>query len=317
MRRLHLRATAFAGALAAALSVAQPAIAQGSPPAAAALKPAADDILVVGAKAKERRERAVAHVRASGIARGQQPAARWVVPVCPKVSGVAPETATVVIERIRALARTVGAPLAQAPCTANAIVSFTDDAPAVVARVMARAPYQFKDVPMAARDALQHGEAPVRWWHIVKTGDADGVPPVTMQPSFVQIDGGVGGYGLPMGEGGVQQRYKEGAISTQSTRAITGASVVIDVKRAGSRQDLRALGDYAALVTLAEFRPATPPPSESILALFAADDPPEAATPSDVALLTQLYAIPLDREAKAHRRLLAKALIDAQRPRKR
>ncbi|WBH16767.1 hypothetical protein [Sphingomonas radiodurans] len=270
----------------------------------------ADNIIVVGAKPKERRERAVAFVRASGIARGQQPAARWVVPVCPKVSGVAPETAAIVVDRIRALAAEVGAPLAPAGCKANAIVTFTDDSQGVVTRVHARSPHQFKDVPRDWRAGLLHGDAPIRWWHIIKMGDADGVPPVPMQPSFVQIEGGVGGYGLPMGEGGVQQRYKEGAISTQSTRAITGASVVIDVKRVGAR-DLRALGDYAAIVALAEFRPSTPPPPDSILGMFADNNPPGLATASDVALLKELYAFRLDREAKAHRRMLAKALVDA------
>ena len=63
--------------------------------------------------------------------------------------------------------------------------------------------------------------------------------------------------------------------------------------------------------TLAEFRLATPPPPDSILGLFEETAPPATATPSDVALLKQLYAISLDREAKAHRRLLAKALRKA------
>lgn len=290
----------------------------GAPPVLAQDKAAADtsagsgDVVVVGARMEERRERARAFVHATGIARGQQPAARWIVPVCPKIVGVAPETAAIVHQRIGTLARAMGAPLAPAPCTANAIVTFTDDAPGLTRRVMARAPDQFRDVPPAWRDALSGGEAPVRWWHVIKTGDADGVPPVSMQPVFVQVGGGIGGGGLPMGEGGVQQRYKEGAISSQATRAIIGASVVIDVNRIGQRNDAQALGDYAALVALAEFRPATPPPPDSILGLFAEAAPPASATPSDVALLKQLYAIPLDREAKAHRRLLAKALVDAQ-----
>jgi hypothetical protein len=276
-----------------------------------------NDVVVIGARMKERRARAMAYVRATGIARGQQPAARWVVPVCPKVSGVGPETAAIVLERFKALVAEAGAPLAPAGCTANAIVTFTEDAPGVVNRVFARAPHQFKDVPADWRETLMRGDAPIRWWHIIRMGDADGMTPVGMQPTFVQIQGAAGGQGLPMGEGGVQQRFKEGAISSQSTRAIVGASVVIDVKRAGPQGHLRALSDFATLVALAEFRPSTPPPSGSILGLFAEKEPPEMVTASDVALLKQLYAFPLDREAKAHRRMLAKALVDAQTGRSR
>lgn len=299
------------GIVALLCSLGSAPIASAQERAADAANDAAGDVVVVGADMKERRARANAYVRATGIARSQ-PAARWSVPICPKVSGVGPETAVVVLSRFRALAGQVGAPLATGTCTPNAIVTFTDDGPAVASRVAARAPHQFKDVPMVWRRALLQGNAPIRWWHIVKTGDADGVPPVGMQPSFVQIGGGAAGDGLPMGSGGVQMRYKEGMISSQSSRTIIGASVVIDVKRAGTRRDLDALGDYAALVALAEFRPAAPPPPDSILSLFDEDQPADSATPSDVALLKQIYAIPLDREAKAHRRMLANALLTAQ-----
>ncbi|MCC2981079.1 hypothetical protein [Sphingomonas sp. IC4-52] len=278
---------------------------------------ASGSIVVLGSKMKERRERANAYVRATGIARGQLPAARWVEAVCPKVGGVGPETAAIVDERIRALATEVGAPLAGPGCTPNAIVTFTNDAKGVVRRVLTRAPHQFKDVPLGERDKLRNGDAPIRWWHVIATGDADGVPPVAMQPSFVSIDGGTGGFGLPMGQGGVQLRYKEGAISSQATRSIIGAAVVIDVGRAGPGRDLRALGDYAAMVALAEFRPSQPPPSDSLLAMFETNEPASGATPNDVALLTQLYAVPLDREARAHRRMLAEALVGSGIRRKR
>lgn len=310
MRRLRLFTTRTIGVLLCTLSMYPAAVAQVG--AASEVTGGSGDVVVVGTRMKERRAGAIAYVRATGIARGQQPAARWVVPVCAKVSGVPPEMAAIVLERFRALATEVGAPLAHAGCTPNAIVNFTNDAHGFVNRVFARAPHQFKDVSADGREALLRGDAPIRWWHIIRVGDADGMTPVDMQPAFVQIGGAAGGQGLPMGDGGVQQRFKEGAISSQSTRAIVGASIVVDLRRTGPRGRLPALGDYAALVALAEFRPSAPPPSGSILGLFAEQEPAEAVTPNDVALLKQLYSIPLDREAKAHRRMLAKALVDAQ-----
>lgn len=283
---------------------------------AEAARDKSSSIVVVGSKTKERQERANAYVRATGIARGQLPAARWVEAICPKVRGVDPETTAIINTRIRAMATEVGARLAASDCTPNVIVTFTDDAKSVVRRVVDRAPNQFKDIPLDERDKLQNGDSPIRWWHVISTGDADGVPPVTMQPSFVSIDNGSGGYGLPMGEGGVQLRYKEGVVSSQATRSIIGAAVVIDAGRAVPGRDPQALGDYAAMVALAEFRPSDPPPSDSLLSMFETNEPIEAATPSDLALLTELYAIPLDREARAHRRMLGKAVAGSGTRRK-
>lgn len=287
---------------------AAPALLAAVPAAAQDRTAADDDITVTGSNPAEAAERARAFVRATGVANGQRPAARWKDPVCPKVAGVPAEKAAVIEERMRSFARQVGAPLASAPCRANAIVNFTADGADFARRAAKRAPRQMRDIPADRREAIMTGTAPVRWWYLTQVRGADGEGPTgDQQPMFMTVEGGAAGTGLPGGEGGVQMRYKDGRISTQSIRTLAGASVVIDVGRLGTAS-IETLADFAALVALAEFQPGDPPPGDSLLSLFAADDAPLAATPSDVALLKQLYAIPLDREARAHRRLLARAL---------
>lgn len=267
-----------------------------------------DDITVTGSNPDEVAARARAFVRATGVANGQRPAARWKDPVCPKVAGVPADKAAIVEERMRSFAREVGAPLAAAPCRANAIVNFTADGADFARRAAARAPRQMRDIPADRREAIMTGSAPVRWWYLTQVRGADNEGPTgDQQPMFMTVEGGAAGSGLPGGEGGVQMRYKDGRISTQSIRTLAGASVVVDVSKTGS-SSIETLADFAALVALAEFQPGDPPPDDSLLGLFAAADAPSAATPSDVTLLRQLYAIPLDREARTHRRMLARAL---------
>ena len=90
-------------------------------------------------------------------------------------------------------------------------------------------------------------------------------------------------------------------ISTGYKREIKSAAVVIDVNLA-SGTPLSAIGDYAALVLLAELDMPSDPPDRSILALFAPDAArPGGLTEQDDALLKALYALPMARDARFHR----------------
>lgn len=271
---------------------------------------AGQDVTVIGSRPQEASKRAAAFVRAAGIVRGQEPAARWVDPVCPRVGGASAEQAALIETRIRSFAKEVGAPVAAGACEPNAVVIFTTDGAGVAQRAMQRTPRQFKDVPIERRDAILRGAAPIRWWHATQTRTADNMPPAAGQPSFVSIDGGTGGHGLPMGEGGVQLGYKSSTVSSLAIRTLFTATVVIDTGRIGD-VTMDTLADFTALVSLAAFQPGDPPPDDSLLGLFVSPNAPHAATPSDLALLRQLYRFPLDRDAKAHRRMLARALVTA------
>lgn len=285
--------------------------------AAAPAPPDADAITVTGRRVapEEARRDAAAFVRATGVAAGETPAARWIDPVCPRVIGIPPGPAGVVETTMRAVAKEAGAPLAAAPCRANIAVVFTADAGGLARRIAARQPRRFAELPPAARAALFDGAAPIRWWHASEVRGRDGRPAQPLTPPAVRVEC-VGCTGeLPGNDGApVLAQYGSSLVSTQAMRALTGATVLVDVRRAeGAR--LEAVAAYAALVALAEIAP-NASPAGSVLSLFAAAaDPPAGLTARDRDLLRALYALPLDRLARQQRARLARDLAaDAGAP---
>ena len=267
-------------------------------------KSSPDTIDVLGRKAEEVRREAEAFVRQTGVA--ERPVARWIDPVCPKVIGVSPQIAARIEARIRTVAETAGVRLARSRCDGNLLVAFSTNAGTVVKQIAARTPSQFESLSAPERDQLHGNTAPVRWWHTVQDRTKDGsrsqgndVPP------FVA---GEGPGGVQLG-GSVYLQYRPSALSTQMVRAITAATIVIDVKLAeGIRLD--GVADLAALVGLAEIGVDEEVPANSILGLFTPNGP-RALTALDANFLRALYKLPLDRTAIAHRGLLVRGLVNA------
>lgn len=274
--------------------------------AAPSTAPADDDIVVNGkVSPAPARDRAEAFVKLTGIAAGDRPAARWVDPICPRALGIPANYARIVEERIRSTAADVRAPVARTPCRTNIVVSFASDGGAVARAIAARSPKQLAEVMSSERPALLQGNAPIRWWYS------------TQQRSRDNVAAGPGGASLMMnkGEGGVpllpdslasMQHYNSSIVSTQAIRALQTATVVVDVNRANGIP-LRAVAAYAAMVALAELRADRPPP-DSILGLFA-DNGRRELTDGDTALLSALYRLPLDRQARQQRGLLVRGML--------
>lgn len=68
---------------------------------------------------------ASATLAAPALALPPPPPTRFEIPVCPTVIGLAPQQAAFVTDRMRRIAATAGIPLANVPCTPNAIVIVT------------------------------------------------------------------------------------------------------------------------------------------------------------------------------------------------
>ena len=278
---------------------------------------AADDetITVTGAKrsAAEIRHEAFEFVRRMGVVSNDRSAARWVDPACPRAFGLAPEHARLVETRMRAIARTVGVPLAREKCRANIAVTFTADAGSMVRRIAARSPKRLQWMTPVERASLIDGTAPIRWWYAndMRSGDgqagADGPAPWT--------GGNSEGGGSILPTAGVEQasllHYNSSLVSTQSVRALTNATVVIDVERAQG-VSLDAVAAYAAMVAFAEVRGNADVPGGSILSLFGPNGAAVSGlTERDIAFLTSLYDLPLDRRATEHRRRLVRDIVEA------
>lgn len=272
-------------------------------------------IVVTGSRPEREQVRREARqfVRRTGVAPGERPAARWVVPVCPRAIGIEPAHAAIVEARIREVADAIGASVAGKSCDANIAVVFTRDGGRFVRRIAQQSPKRMAEVPIEVRDALHEGPAPVRWWY------ATGVASRYGTPASMADDPGTGGYtegGEPVIPSGIPtiSSYNGGSIiSTGVARGILSATVVVDVDRADGRT-LDQIASYAAFVALAEIRAGKVPPAGSILGLFDAGDAAREMTDRDIAFLSALYRLQLDRTALRHRNGLTGALADAAEP---
>jgi hypothetical protein len=246
-------------------------------------------------------------VRRTGIARGTEPAARWVDPVCPQVLGLAAPFAAAVEARLRAAADTAGLEQASGSCTPTLTIIFVEDAVRFMSTLASRSPTRLRNVAGPDREALLTGRAPIRWFYLSETRTSDGDRPHGGTQPGVGICGAFGGIPTPEGATNLSPR-RSGMVSTQVMRALTNATVVVDVKGVEGLP-LTAVADYAALVGFAEIRASEPPPAGSILSLFTLQEGVRALTAWDVTLLRTLYKMPMDRQARRHRGALVKALI--------
>ncbi len=258
---------------------------------------------------EEAREQATAFVRSTGVARGETPAARWVVPVCPKVTGVSVDSARSAEARLRMIAAQAGIDVAREPCAANLVISFAPDPAGVVQEVERRSPRRLSEVPRGAKEALLTGSAPVRWWYTTETLGRHGQRARNLPPPRSE--------GEPPGSGGsvipnvpTMMHYENSNISTLAQRTIMSASVIIDAK-AIDGLPLEAVIAYAAMVGFAEIRDLDATPQGSILQLFELAAPPRDLTQQDRAFLHALYRISLDRQALRHRGNLVREMMAA------
>lgn len=268
-----------------------------------------DEIVVKGERLSPAaaRERAIAYVQQTGVVAGKEMVARWIDRVCPRISGLSPEHARIVEARFRAIAATVGAPLAPARCTPNVMIHFVADGAAFAQRASAGDRRRLGDVSPAARQALLTGRAPIRWWYRDELRSKDGLRAIATDPPFAAVDG-VPGPAMPSNgaDNVTMSQYNSSHISTQMNRALTGATVVVDTPRS-TGAPLVAVADHAAYVALAEVRAPKAPLDGSILGLFG-ETPPTGLTRLDETFLRELYALPLDRKARQQRTRLVRAL---------
>lgn len=302
------------GASAALLAFALPAAADQGP--LRNLRNDADAPIVVTGQRPTReqaRERATTFVRQVGVARGDTAAARWSDPVCPVVRGIAEPYAGMVRARMLAIAEAAGVAVAAAPCRTNVSVNFVGDAAALMREIDRRSPTRLNEVPRDEREAMLTGDAPIRWWYLTETRSRHRMrnAPQSIQTQTSGATGGRSAEASSALEVESLQEYGSSMISTFGARAIIDANVVIDLDRVEG-QTLEAIGAFAAMVAFAEVRPSQPPPAGSILGLFGADAGARSLTDWDMAFLRALYALPLDRQARRHRGILVREMVNFQ-----
>jgi hypothetical protein len=272
----------------------------------------ANDIVVTG-KAKtpeEERKEIREYIRNTGIAKGETPAARWTIPVCPKVYGVPEAIADRVTAQVRAVAIAANIKTAKADCEPNIAITFVDNGAAFANTMRKKSHRHFSDVDLREKDVLFESDAPIRWWYATTQGAADGTPSQSGGTIAAGVTGGEGGQSVLAGVVGSTSGFsiKDSLISTGTARSIVTATVVIDVNKA-TGTSLNAVADYAAFVALAEIDPPKEAPPQSVLGLFAGAS--DGMTQRDRNFLTALYKIPLDRQAYQQRGNLTGKLLKA------
>jgi hypothetical protein len=276
---------------------------------------AAPESITVNARLPEKaaRDLAVGFVKATGVAAGETPAARWVAPICPEVLGLEDIGKRAAEAKIRRVAAAVGAAVAPEGCRRNIVVSFTSDGAALAREVVEREPRRVANLTPGARSAVLTGSAPVRWLYTAETRGRHGGAETTSGDAAQSGPATHAGSGAGSSIGGdmpTLMHYESSVLSTLTNRVLTSAIVIIDTDEAMGRR-LDTLAAYAALVALAEIRNADAAPVGSILTLFQSSAPPRDLTTQDLAFLRALYRLPLDRQAMQHRGQLVHGITGA------
>jgi hypothetical protein len=282
--------------------------------AAAPPQPADDPIFVDGTPLPERivHDRAEKFVRATGVASGETPAARWVAPICPVVLGLEDIGKRAAEAKIRRVASAVGADVAPRGCRRNIVVSFTSDGAALAREIVNREPGRVALLAPRAREAVLTGPAPIRWLYTAETTGRHGDGEIVAGNAAQSIPATHAGSGAGSSIGGdvpSLMHYESSILSTLTNRVLTSAIVIVDTDEAMGRR-LDTLAAYAALVALAEIRNADAAPEGSILSLFESSSPPRDLTAQDLAFLRALYRLPLDRQAMQHRGQLVHGITE-------
>lgn len=212
--------------------------------------------------------------------------ARWDREICVGAANMRAGFAQALVDHVSQVAIDVGLDIGEPGCRADILIVASEDGAAMAKELVEGNPRGFRpalhrtDLGSAALERFQTTDAPVRWWHVslpvnVDTGEVairlDGEPP----PQITVRDAS--------------------RLRSNVREDLARVVIIMDVpKLAGV--NVRALGDYIAMVALAQIDPGADVTGyNSVLNLFGADSGIDAMTSWDRDYLTSLYAANRDR----------------------
>ncbi|MEI6485145.1 MAG: hypothetical protein WCO11_02640 [Sphingomonadales bacterium] len=289
-----------------------PALAQTAPPPAS---PAADSEISVTAdrlRREQLRAQAQAYIAAALQSAGGHQHARWTQAVCAKAVGVSPAAGQIFTDRVAAVARFVGVPVARPGCTPNIALVFTPAPIAMMAAINKREHGSLDTLPEAERVQLQRKDLVVRWWHFTREDAYDGKRYDTAALG--------GSAQIPLaGDLNFNSSARASRIREQTQTVITGAVVLVDTGRIGT-VDVAALVDHVAMAAMAKLK-LNPDgrPKPSIMGLFDPAGPRVAGfTAEDEAFLDAYYHSDADGSGFEQRvqmaGLMTKAALTGAKP---
>ncbi len=251
---------------------------QPTPPAQDDPATTVDDVVVVGRTIEEQ---ARAYVETLTAAPGRSRLARWRSTVCVGVTGLDAAYAQFLVDRVSAVAASVGLDPGDPGCRADVLIAFTRDPDALAQRWVARdrevfQPYAYNQGQLGseALERFQSSDAPVRWWHIAYTANAQ---------SGLRITRLRGEEGYP-----VNQLNTPSLIQSASREQLLNTIVIVDANQIGP-VSFGSLSDYLALLSLTQADPeAETAGFDTVLNLFSTQ-PTARLSAWDIDYLQALY----------------------------
>jgi hypothetical protein len=211
--------------------------------------------------------------------------ARWDREICTSVAGLPARQGQFLADRIAQRALALGLQPGEPGCQGNVAVFVTNDSDAVARQLFEQDQSLFAylgggglvTMGRAAFDEFLSSQRPVRWWHVAETVGADGLS--------LHGDAAQGGFSnAPMA------RSQGTRLRNETRQDFARVIIIVDARRVGAA-NLAALGDYIAMVALAQIDPSADTSAfPTVLNLFTA--PANAVTGMsdwDVAYLDGLY----------------------------
>jgi hypothetical protein len=249
-----------------------------APPPASKAPP--ESVTVVGQRpTREQRDKIVwdfvyAHAK---LAPRIDQLSRWTVPICPEVLNLPGGFADFITARIKAVAKSAGAPVAD-PCKKNVEIVFTSDPQAFIDDVAKKKPMTLGYHFLHQIEAMAKVTKPIQTWYVTATSN--------LLETYIDDPY----HPPPSGRPG--SRLSHGQISV-----FANVLILVDSKKAAG-YSVGEIADYLAMLSLSEAdAPNNCGELPSILDLMSPDcaaAAPEALTAADKSYLEGLYAMEED-----------------------
>jgi hypothetical protein len=235
--------------------------------------------------------------------------ARWHKSVCIGVHNLEVSAAQYIVDRISMLAFDVGLDPGEPGCTPNVMIIFTTEASRLAAELVDSQPGLFRpfgpaccmQLGLAALDEFVKTDRPVRWWHVSMPVDT------RMRQRAIQMPTDSPGQYPIINVAGPSRIHNGVADELQQV-----VIVVDGTQLAGTTWE--EIGDYLAVVSLAQINPQTNPDSfDSILNLFSNPAAYSGLTDWDRSYIRALYEVNMARLPELQRHQMVSAMAERER----
>lgn len=262
-----------------------------------------DDIVVLGRSVEQQ---ARDYVTTLTAAPGRSRLARWRRTVCVGVTGLDAGYAHYLIDRISAVAASVGLNPGDPGCRPDVLIAVTRDPDAVAQAWVADDPNLFRpsrnggtDLGAEALERFTQSDVPIRWWHVSLTVNAQSGQSVTQTR-----------------DGGATVNYVNtpSLIQSSTREQLVRVFIVVDADRIG-QTSFGSLSDYLAFVVLTQTDPeAETTGFDTILNLFSGQ-PAARLSAWDSDYLQSLYRTGVNPiRASTQERRIARVLAGRRAP---